>query len=532
MKTKNILFLVILFIIFCITHMGYTQSATLTTEVYLDLETGDTYEDDIVKGIQVESRFDLRLTSYNNVVVWIPNWNATNLSAAYVLDTSYSEISYTTIDSQTFCTNYGCDNEYLDPLSPNNGIGVSLIINTSEGNYYKIKYQNFDSENYTVTLNYEVMEEVALPDPFSFNSVNNTGIESELNTASGDRSIAMGSESEATKFAAIAAGYQAKAQGNVSVALGNGAQASGTFAVSIGHFSKAIGDNSVALGFFNTTYANHATAMGSNTEAYGIASTALGSNSVASGDNSFVAGSNTTATGDNSAAIGYNSVASGGRSFALGDSNQASGESSTALGQLSKSQGAFSLAANLQSTAVGIGSSALGVGTKSGEFASLAIGHYNTETTYAPNYYDILNTAFVIGNGYDNENRSNALSILFDGTTTIAGNVTAPAFIGDGSQLTNLPASTVNYSDIENAFPEFSYGTDENSPGIQSLNNTASGDTATALGNYTTARFFILVCCHIYGFTYYGKWQLQYRYGLYFKCKWLCFGCWRMVCTS
>ena len=93
-----------------------------------------------------------------------PQLGATNLSAAFVLDTPYNDISYTTIDSQTFCTNYGCDNENLDPLSPNNGIGVSLIINTSEGNYYKIKYQNYDSENYTVTLNYEVMEEVVLPE--------------------------------------------------------------------------------------------------------------------------------------------------------------------------------------------------------------------------------------------------------------------------------------------------------------------------------------------------------------------------------
>ena len=114
MKTKNTLILVTLLITFCIPHIGYTQSATLTTEVYLDLETGDTYLDDFAKGIQVASRFDFRLTSYNNVVVWIPNWDAT-LSAAYVLDTPYNDISYTTIDSQTFCINYGCDNQFLDP---------------------------------------------------------------------------------------------------------------------------------------------------------------------------------------------------------------------------------------------------------------------------------------------------------------------------------------------------------------------------------------------------------------------------------
>ncbi len=32
------------------------------------------------------------------------------------------------------------------------------------------------------------------------------------------------------------------------------------------------------------------------------------------------------------------------------------------------------------------------------------------------------------------------MTVLFDGTTTIAGSLTAPAFIGDGSGLTNIPA--------------------------------------------------------------------------------------------
>lgn len=444
MKTKNTLFSVILLITFCIPQIGNTQTSTISSEVYLDLETGDTYVDDFAKGIQVESRFDLRLTWYNNVIVWIPNWNATNLSAAYVLDTSYSEISYNTIDSQTFCTNYGCDNEYLDPLSPNNGIGVSLIINTNEGNYYKIKYQNFDSENYTVTLNYEVMEEITLPDPFSFNTVNNTGIESELNTASGDRSIAMGSESEATKFAAIAAGYQAKAQGDVSVALGNGAQATGTFAVSMGHFSKANGDNSVALGFFNTAYANHATAMGANAEAYGIASTAMGRD------------------------------------------NDAVGENSVAMGYTSTSQGYASLATGRVTNAVGNHSVSMGQGTVAQAFNSLAMGQYNTvDTNNNGTTYNGSNSAFIIGNGADNNNRSDAFHVLFNGTTTIAGNVTAPAFIGDGSQLTNLPASTVNYSNLEDK--PFSYGTDENNPGIQATSTTASGARAFAVGSGTQA---------------------------------------------
>ena len=75
MKTKNTLFLVILLMTFSIPQMVYSQSSTIQAYVYLDLETGDTYVNDfLLKGIQVESRFDLKLASNNNVIIWVPNW--------------------------------------------------------------------------------------------------------------------------------------------------------------------------------------------------------------------------------------------------------------------------------------------------------------------------------------------------------------------------------------------------------------------------------------------------------------------------
>ena len=180
-------------------------------------------------------------------------------------------------------------------------------------------------------------------------------------------------------------------------------------------------------------------AVNQGTTSSGVNSSAFGMQNVASGYNSFVAGFNNTASGQTTTAFGYNTNAVGVNSFAAGAANNSIGESSTSLGQLSTSQGTFSLAANIETTAVGIGSTALGKGTIAGEYASLAIGHYNVQTSYGVTQHDILNVAFAIGNGTDDTNRSNAFSVKFDGTTTVAGDIQM-----EGNQIKNVADPTEN----------------------------------------------------------------------------------------
>ena len=204
-------------------------------------------------------------------------------------------------------------------------------------------------------------------------------------------------------------------------------------------------------------------AMGYQTEASGTFSTAMGRGTTASGYTSTAMGLETTASGYTSTAMGYITTASGDDSTALGYYTEASGNASTALGR--------------ETTASGYTSTAMGRETTASDYASLVIGQYNllgSTLTYSNTQFSAENTAFVIGNGADTNNRSDALTVLFDGTTNVAGSVTATSFIGDGSQLTNLPSSS-----------PFSFAT--TGSGIQSPQNTASGNRSIAIGKSTTA---------------------------------------------
>ena len=120
----------------------------------------------------------------------------------------------------------------------------------------------------------------------------------------------------------------------------------------------------------------------------------------------------TQASGGRSTAMGYSTIASGDYSTAMGDNTTASGSDSTAMG--------------LDSTASGYASTAMGSNTTASDYGSLVIGQYNllgSTVTNSSTDFSTENTAFVIGNGADTDNRSDALTVLFDGTTTIAGDL-------------------------------------------------------------------------------------------------------------
>ena len=241
--------------------------------------------------------------------------------------------------------------------------------------------------------------------PFSYNSNEAGGIEvANYTTASGSRAFAVGADSQAS--------------GNYSTAMGRGTIASGDD-------STAIGANTEASGIGST-------AMGVNTTASGPESTAMGWQTKASGGWSTAMGDITIASGENSTAMGYNSTASGIGSTAVGISTTASGTASTAMGGYT--------------TASGDGSTAMGGYTTASDYASVVIGQFNSSGSSATSAtsFSTYNPAFVIGNGTGSDIRSDALTVLFDGTTTIAGdfNVNSDKKVFFGSRQSFIEGAT------------------------------------------------------------------------------------------
>jgi len=112
---------------------------------------------------------------------------------------------------------------------------------------------------------------------------------------------------------------------------------------------------------------------------------------------------------DNSA----NNNSAGTNAVAMGNNTTASGNNSTSMGYFT--------------TASGNKTTAMGADTTASDYASLVIGQYNSSGSSVTNNatsFSTSNTAFVIGNGADSSNKSDAFKVMFNGDTTVSNDLT------------------------------------------------------------------------------------------------------------
>lgn len=206
---------------------------------------------------------------------------------------------------------------------------------------------------------------------------------------------------------------------------------------------------------------NYSFASGWGTKASGLSSTAMGTNS-------------TTASGINSTAIGSGTLSSGDGATAIGNFTQASGFISTALGNNTHAKSGF----------------------------ETVIGSFNSDyTPISTTNWSGADRLFVVGNGTDNSNRSDALVILKNGNTGIG--VFNPDYVldvGARMRIRSTPGNTAGIwlnNDANNTTPAFVgmrndnlvgfYGNGAPNSGWGFLMNTTNGRVGIGTDNPTQA---------------------------------------------
>ncbi len=180
-------------------------------------------------------------------------------------------------------------------------------------------------------------------------------------------------------------------------------------------------------------------AFGSSTKARGSGSLAAGNLSVAEGNYSVALGNSTKATNHQTIAIGFGAEASGTNAVAIGSHVRAMGDNSLALGQNTTSSNVGSTATGIETRSSGWGSLSSGQGTIANSLGSLAIGRYNQDTGHESNWNE-NDPVFMVGDGTNDGNRSNALLLQKKGDLSVKG------ILKLGSTETHVQEGTIRWT--------------------------------------------------------------------------------------
>lgn len=194
-------------------------------------------------------------------------------------------------------------------------------------------------------------------------------------------------------------------------------------------------NNSITVGARKGRIGAFSSSFGLTCKASGDKSHAEGDGTIASGECSHAEGSETTALGECSHAEGDNTTAVGDCSHAEGSDTQASGNCSHAEGGGTVASGSKSHAEGTSTAAPGDSSHAEGYNTKASSDYQHVQGKFNIEDT--TNKY-----AHIVGNGNNNNKRSNAHTLDWDGNAWFAGKLSQ-----DGAPTEDKDLVTKKYVD-------------------------------------------------------------------------------------
>ena len=361
-----------------------------------------------------------------------------------------------------------------------NGYSMTMgFKNTASGKYsVAIGANNNASDYYSVAMGY-----------YNTSSAHGSVAMGFGNTSSAHGSVAIGDNNTASNHCSVAIGDNNTASNHCSIAMGHYNTASGEYSVSIGTGLIAVGDYQTTLGKFNideteldirnlfvlgngtgaTNRSNAMTidwsgnlslsggitnlnsgnnlsgengthgliAMGYRNTASASYSAAIGANNTASGQYSVTMGYQNAVSGMYAATIGLSNTSSYACAIAMGQNNTSSGHCSVAMGCDNNAEKDYSIAIGRENTASNHHSVTIGRGnTASGECSisigkgliaagdtQTALGRFNVDETE----FDMRNL-FVLGNGTDATNRSNAMSVDVAGNLSMNQDVVANAF--------------------------------------------------------------------------------------------------------
>ncbi|MCK5759657.1 MAG: hypothetical protein KAH33_00085, partial [Candidatus Delongbacteria bacterium] len=136
--------------------------------------------------------------------------------------------------------------------------------------------------------------------------------------------------------------------------------------------------------------------------------------------------------GSYSVAFGNNNTTSGAYSFAAGSGNSITGIASSAFGLSNNVTRPYSYAFGNNSSATGSYSFAFGRYSEAQALHSIALGRFNVVSGTWGTWID-SEPLFILGNGADDLNRSNALTVFKDGRTTIGSDTRGEMLTVEGT---------------------------------------------------------------------------------------------------